>query len=78
MKARIYVGCNHLEIDVFTGGLAAQERLSRKHSVDDCRRVIVVILHRHPISDTWQVDGAFNLDKKASLRVQPELLRFHF
>ena len=64
MKSGIYVGCNHLEIDVFTGGLAAQERLSRKHPVDDCCRVIVVILRRHPISDTWQIDGTFNLIRK--------------
>ena len=36
----------------------------RKHLVDDRRGGVVVIASRHPISDTWQIDGAFNLIRK--------------
>ena len=77
-KSGIDVSGNHLEIDVLARGLAPQERLARKHLVDDRGGVIVVIVRCHPISDTGQVDGTINLVRKLPGQLRWDFSRFIF
>ena len=55
-ERRVDVRGDHLEVHVPSGGLAAQEGLSRENGVDDRRAVRLRLLHADPVADAGEID----------------------
>ena len=59
-KGDVDVRGDHLKVHGLAGALAAQERFSWYHVMNDGRATRCVALHTHPVSHTRQVDGRLN------------------